>query len=174
MTWTKYDYFAAPDGEEVENKLMYLLPPTIGSAIYLSLADMMLLSKPCGYSGILRRMAFYVIPVVGMTSTFVCLTNVLSYERQPDTLNWFMAGAASGAIMGVWRRSFSSGFWCGLLFGTAAAIKKQSYFSDWKLAGNRVPVCAGGLWSPRHDFTLTEDPLYPTDKLPHPVIARWF
>lgn len=154
-----YRYFDTPDGQDTFKKLLCVLKPTFVTAFGLSTCDVMLYSHPKGYSQTLSRYAYVGLPIIGISTAFVCTTNLAaSLRKKDDKINWFIGGFAAGSIFGVWSKRTIVGFNMGMLLGIFAVIKKQAIENGWSLhpSNDEINVATGGVWPPIRDFTLTE------------------
>ncbi|KAJ8925919.1 hypothetical protein NQ315_009771 [Exocentrus adspersus] len=122
-----YRYFDTPDGQDTFKKLWAAMKPTGAVALGVATTDVMLYSHPKGYLPTLARFATIGLPIVGVTTTFVCTTNaVASLRKKDDALNWFVGGFAAGCLFGFITRKATVGFNMGMLLGVAATLRKYS------------------------------------------------
>ncbi|KAJ8967421.1 hypothetical protein NQ314_002928 [Rhamnusium bicolor] len=152
-----YRYFDSPDGEDIFKKLWVVLKPTVATAFGISTADVMLYSHPKGYVQTLSRYAYIGAPVIGVSTVFVCATNIAaSLRKKDDILNWFIGGFAAGSVFGVWRKNPLFGFNMGMVLGIAAICKKTAVDNGWRLVPeNDFPIANGNVWTCNTDYTLT-------------------
>ncbi|CAG9860020.1 unnamed protein product [Phyllotreta striolata] len=149
------DYLNVPDGEQVAEKLWYVLKPAAGLAVFAGTFDVIAWSQPKTLLGALGRFAHFSFPILGVSSTFVLTSNAVgSLRKKDDIWNWVIAGFAAGSVMGIWRRRRMEGFNYGLLFALGGAIRKDTALKGmgYYLPENHVQM--EGLKV--HDFTLTK------------------
>lgn len=152
-----YNYYKAPDGEEVLEKLVYIMKPATVIGLGLASLDVGLYSHPKTYTQALGRFAYISAPVLGIAGTFVIASNLSgSIRKKDDNLNWIIGGLSSGGIFGAWRKSTA---W-GLLVGTAFAM--AAFGLKWSAENNYVPFPTlytqyGGCHIMKQDFTLIQE-----------------
>ncbi|CAH0550646.1 unnamed protein product [Brassicogethes aeneus] len=154
-----FKFFDSPDGEDIFKKLSLALKPTILAAIGLSTADVLLYSHPKGYAKTLARYAFIGLPIIGITSTFVIVTNLAgSLRKQDGKINWFIGGAAAGSLFGVWSRRPMVGFNMAMFMGIMGSMRKSAQQHGWDvIPPSDTPIAAGTVWSVHQDWTLTAE-----------------
>lgn len=154
---TPYDYYKAPDGEEVLEKLTHVLKPATVIGLGLASLDVGLYSHPKTYLHALGRYLYITAPVIGIAGTFVIASNLSgSIRKKDDKLNWIIGGLSSGGVYGAWRKSTA---W-GLLVGTSFAL--IAYGLKWSAENNYsvVPPLRpqyGGVHIVHQDYTLLQE-----------------
>lgn len=152
------NYFDSPDGNDLLDKLWYVLKPTALSGLFISTADVMLYSRPVGYMATLGRYAYITIPLLGMSTAFVLTTNTLANIREKDDkINWALGACAAGMVFGKWRNSTVAGSFACVAFSAAAVLKKHAIQNNWELIPRNKPLAHGGLWAVKHDYSLVRD-----------------
>ncbi|RZC37310.1 Tim17 domain containing protein [Asbolus verrucosus] len=151
-----FDYCKSPDGHDMLQKFGVLFKPTALTAFAVSTIDVILYSHPKGYLQTLARYIHFSAPIFGATFAFVAGSNVAgSLRRKDDKLNWFIGGASSGAVVGVWRKSVMGGFVAAVALGLLAVGKKHCIQNDYDMFIPRdLTFQYGGLRSVRQDWTL--------------------
>lgn len=153
-----YRYFDTPDGQDTFKKLWCVLKPTSLVALGISTCDVMLYSHPKGYLQTLGRYAYVGLPIVGVSTAFVCTTNlVASLRHKDDKINWFLGGFAAGSVFGVWSRRTIVGFNMGMVLGIFAIVKKTAVENGWALHPAEFKTMHRGAWAATPDFTLTAE-----------------
>lgn len=154
-----YKYFDTPDGEDIGKKLWYVMKPTVLSAVYLSVGDILANSRPKGYPAIMGRFAYISLPLIGMSTAFVITKNLLTNIRgKSDKVNWVAGACAAGSILGAWWKSTPAGFAACVSFSALAALKKDSVDNNYVL----LPMVRVTQWgnhrNANNDYTLMADP----------------
>ncbi|KAJ8934962.1 hypothetical protein NQ318_007201 [Aromia moschata] len=109
-------YFERPDGEDVLGKWLHVMKPTLLTAFGISTVDVMCYSHPKGYLATLGRYAYIGLPLVGVSTAFVCTTNMAASLRKKDD-----------------KKRPIIGFNMGMALGLFAVIKKVSCDNGWNL-----------------------------------------
>ncbi|KAJ8925947.1 hypothetical protein NQ315_009800 [Exocentrus adspersus] len=160
-----YKYFDTPDGQDTFKKLWAALKPTAMIAFGVATTDVMLYSHPKGYLPTLARYATVGLPIMGVTTTFVCTTNmVTSLRKKDDLFNWFVGGFAAGSVFGFITKKPMVGFNMGMLLGVAAMIKKHGVDHGWVFHPSDVSVTMSSSLRPLiPDLTLTKTAAWKLD-----------
>lgn len=152
----QFNYFSAPDGENVYAKLAHLMKPAAITATGLAISDVMLVSHPKGYLSTISRLVYVGSPFVGATAAFVLTTNGLaSIRKKQDKWNWFAGGMCAGSVFGAWKRSVTIGFHFGVVIGLAAVLTKLANEKGWDLFPMDTPISHMVIWDP--DWTLIKE-----------------
>lgn len=153
-----YRYFDTPDGQDVVQKLWFVLKPTFYTAIGFSTCDVLLRSYPKTYSQLIGRYLYITGPMLAISSTFVIVTNLAASirKKEDDVLNWAIGGYAAGGIYGVWRKSTPTGLLVGTAFALIAMGKKLAVQNNYTLFPPFSPMHNGPLVG-RYDYTLTKE-----------------
>lgn len=153
-----YSYFDTPDGEDIAQKLWYVLKPATIFGLGWATMDVMLYSHPKGYFQTLGRYAYIAAPAIGMASSFVLATNAAAnIRKKDDKLNWVIGGCAAGSVFGIWRKSTIRGFGACAVFSLAALVKKSALQYGWVLIPDKFNAVNGGVSSVRQDWSLMQE-----------------
>lgn len=159
-----YKYLDTPLGKDLDKKLLCVFKPAIMIGAGMGTFDVLVNSKPKTYKQILNRHAQFIIPVVGITSTFVLIQNSMVTERGiDDHLNWIVPGATAGALLGGWFKKPGLAFNMALLGGICGFLKKCFLNCNYHIVPVGVPRMHGGLrcgW----DWSLLDDPKIATER----------
>ncbi|KAL1501941.1 hypothetical protein ABEB36_007168 [Hypothenemus hampei] len=154
-----YKYLDTPDGYDVDKKLWSVLKPTIPLAGLAGLSDVLLVSHPKGVYNSAVRFAGVTLPIVGVASTFVLVTNGLaSFREKDDHLNWFVGGFAAGSLIGAVTKNKFLGFNMGMAFGIFGLIRKEMAIHGWTITNPNYHIKQTNIGTNvLLDFSITDE-----------------
>nr|XP_034835620.1 NADH dehydrogenase [ubiquinone] 1 alpha subcomplex subunit 11 isoform X2 [Maniola hyperantus] len=152
-----YKYYDTPEGHDVFKKAVVTGKYAALAGLGTATLDVLMYSHPKGFFNTGFRYAYYIGPLVGMATAFTLTANYAHNVRgKDDKINYFLGGAASGAVFGAWQRSLAIGVPAAVLLGVAAITKKMSIEDDWSLFPGFTPA-SKSIKSVKHDWTLVKD-----------------
>lgn len=151
-------YYDSKDGEEIFSKWWNIVKCTSVVACGVTAFDLVLYSQPKGYVQALSRFAFVGLPLVGLASAFVLVSNLSgSVRKKDDRFNWALGGATTGALCGVWTKRPIVGLNMAIGLGLLALIKKDCLLEgyDWFPDKEKIRTMWGNCNSVHYDCSLT-------------------
>lgn len=169
-----YSYFAAPDGQDVPQKMRYMINNTGKLGFALSVVDVMCCSHPPTYMGMARRFAYITCPLIGAGAVFTWTSNFLGKLREDHTTvkeckrqclddkatasawNWAL-GAATASLVGfVWTRNVTPIVLTAVSAGFAASGFRYADMMGFNILLPKFVIHSSG--NPNNwDFTLTAE-----------------
>lgn len=155
----EYHYYDTPDGEDCLQKLGFLTKYCGVYGIILSSVDVLMYSHPQGYPQILARYAAVTLPVMGMGAAFASTTCIATnFRKKDDIWNYYLGGAAAGAVAGAAKKSLKVGSYAAFFLGAAAAVKKDFDLRGWSFVDPNDSKIVGDFRFVKRDFSITADP----------------
>lgn len=93
MGFSKFDYYAKPEGQDPVNKLMGLAKYGIATGLYCTLVDWTMYSHCTTTLQVLNTAGYWVVPCVGMCAAFSSVTYAATTLRKKDDIwNYVFGG----------------------------------------------------------------------------------
>lgn len=152
-----YKYYDTPEGHDVFKKTIVTGKYAALAGLGIATMDVLMYSHPKGLFNTAYRYAYFIGPLVGMATAFTVTANCAQNIRgKNDNVNYFLGGAASGAVLGAWQRSLTLGVPAAVVLGVAAIAKKMSVDQGWEIFPEITPA-PKSIRSVKHDWTLVKD-----------------
>lgn len=157
MSILNYKYYDTPEGQDIYKKTFVTCKYAAISGLAFSAFDVLMFSHPKGFVNTVGRVGYLVGPLVGMAAAFTVTSNMVqNYRGKNDKLNYFLGGAAAGAVYGAWMRSATIGVPAACILGAIAVIKKTGIDEGWVFVPDTT-LASKSIQSVRHDWTLAKD-----------------
>ncbi|VVC93368.1 unnamed protein product [Leptidea sinapis] len=152
-----YKYYDTPEGQDIFKKVIVTSKYGVCAGLPIASFDVLLYSHPKGVFQTALRYGTYLGPLVGMATAFTLTANMACNIRgKNDELNYFMGGAAAGALFSVCRRSPILAPPAMIALGAIAVVKKLAIDYDYVFFPP-VQMAAKSAQDHRNDWTLVKD-----------------
>lgn len=170
-----YNYFAAPDGEDVHRKINYMIKSTgyIGVPLSTWFSVCLHPKVPVTYIHMAKYFAYITCPIIAGGCIFTWTSNFLgkvkenyltveeikkrnTYDKAVSSAwNWGLGAALGSLTTYTWTKSLGYIFLIATCAGLTAAGIRYADILDYKLLLSDERVCCNTVII--HNFTLTED-----------------
>ncbi|XP_032519623.1 NADH dehydrogenase [ubiquinone] 1 alpha subcomplex subunit 11 [Danaus plexippus] len=152
-----YKYYDTPEGQDIYKKAFVTSKYAALTGLGIGTYDVLMYSHPKGLFNTAYRFGYFIVPMVGMATTFAVTANAIqNYRGKNDELNYFLGGAASGALFAVWQRSGLIALPAAVVLGVAAAIKKQAYDNNFTFFP-QIKYATKSAVNVKSDWSLVKD-----------------
>ncbi|XP_063971974.1 uncharacterized protein LOC135159826 [Diachasmimorpha longicaudata] len=127
------NYYDAPEGKNPWEKLWGINKYAILTSICATVGDALLISQARNLMETMNVFGFYLLPTVGLASTFASVTYIATNLRgKDDKLNYAIGVAACMPVLHAFQKKQIFTIPATLFLLAAALIKKDSKQNNWK------------------------------------------
>ncbi|XP_047517116.1 NADH dehydrogenase [ubiquinone] 1 alpha subcomplex subunit 11 [Pieris napi] len=157
MSLLTYKYYDTPEGQDIFKKTLVTTKYAILASLPVATFDVLLYSHPKGIFQTVMRYGFYLGPAISMATAFTLTTNIAQNVRgKNDEFNYFLGGAAAGAVYASVRRQPVIAVPAAIVLGACGIVKKIGIDNNFTF----FPKLHSGkesINSVRRDWTFVKD-----------------
>ncbi|THK33008.1 uncharacterized protein LOC107037666 [Diachasma alloeum] len=126
------NYYDSPEGTNPWEKLWGINKYALMSAAFATIGDCCFISQVKNISETLNVFGFYVIPAVGVASTFAAVTYIATdFRGKDDKLNYGLGVAACMPVLHAFKKKQAFTIPATLFLLAGALLKKDSKENNW-------------------------------------------
>ncbi|XP_043279939.1 uncharacterized protein ND-B14.7 [Venturia canescens] len=146
-------YYDTPEGQAPFEKIVACAKKAIVAGVFIGGLDCVWHTDAKNFGEVVNCMSYWVVPMVGMASTWASVTYISTKVRgKDDWVNYVVGAAACAPIIHAWKKTHSYTIWGTTIAMIAARAAKDKADNGWEIA----PEVRHNYGLYLTDFSLTE------------------